>query len=118
MYSPARVQESVTNGVNPTLNRTSREIVGCIRSRQHSSLNTATAVVAHDDDMSDAQSLNAVRQDADRVVIDGLELVRDVPLCEERARWRREDRSLRNSGITDLPHKMKEQRNQFTEIDV
>ena len=59
--------------------------------------------MAHDDDVPDGQSLDAVRQDADRVVVGGLELVRDVPLCEERTRWCREDRSLRNSGITDLP---------------
>lgn len=92
----------MTDWVNPTLNRASRKIVGRIGSRQHSSLNTATPVVTHDDDVSDGQSLNAVGQDADCVVIDGLELVCDVPLCEERARWRREDRALRNSGITDL----------------
>ena len=53
-YSPARVPVSVTNRVNPVLNRISREIVGRIRPRQHCSLNTATSIVAHDDDMTDA----------------------------------------------------------------
>jgi len=90
----ARVQESVTNRVNPALNRTTRVIVGRIRPRQHCSLNTATSVVAHHNDVSDAQRLNTVRQDADRVIIDRLELVRDVPLGEERARRRGEDSSL------------------------
>lgn len=59
--------------------------------------------MAHHDDVSDAQSLNTVRQDADRVVVCGLELVGNVPLGEERTRRRREDRSLRNSGITNGP---------------
>jgi len=96
----AGVQVSVTNRVNPTLNRTAREIVGRIRLGQHCSLDTATSVVTHDDDVSDAQRLNTVRQNADHVVVDGLELVRDVPLGEEGAWWRRKDRTLQHSGIT------------------
>jgi len=95
----ARVQVSETDRVNPFLNRTTRGVARRIRPRQHRSCDTATSVVAHDDDVFDAQGLNAVRQDADRVVIDGLELVSDVPLGKERARWRREDRTLGNSGI-------------------
>jgi hypothetical protein len=93
-YSPARVQVSVTDRVNPILNRTAREVICRIRSRQHRGLDTATSVVAHDDNVSDAQKLNTVRQNADRVVVDRLKLVCDVPLGEERAGWRGEDRTL------------------------
>jgi len=57
----ARVQVSVTDRVNPTLNRTTRRVARRIRPRQHRSCDTATSVVAHDDDVSDAQGLNAVR---------------------------------------------------------
>jgi len=99
----ARVQESVTNRVNPALNRTTRVIVGRIWPKQHCGLNTATSVVAHHDDVSDAQRLNAVRQHADRVVIDRLELVRDVPLGEERARRRGEDRFPLKLGNHCIP---------------
>ena len=102
-YSPGRVGESVTDRVNPTLNRAAREIVGCIRLGQHGGLNTATSVVTHDDHMSDIQRLNSVRQNADRVVIDGLELVRDVPLGENGTWWCAEDRTLGNSRITNGP---------------
>jgi len=85
----------VTNRVNPTLNRVLREIIsGRIRSRQHGSFDTATSIVSHYDDVPDAQSLNPVRQHADRVVVDGLELVRNVSLGEDRARWRRENGAL------------------------
>jgi len=91
----ARVPISVANRVNPTLNRVLRGvIIRRIRSRQHGSFNTATSIVTHDEDMSDAQSLNSVRQDANRVVVGGLELVRYVPLCEERTRRRGKHCSL------------------------
>jgi len=84
----------MTDRVNPTLDRVLREIVGLIRSRRHGSFDTATSIVAHYDDVPDAQRPNAVRQDADRVVVDRLELVRDVPLGEDRSRRRREDGAL------------------------
>lgn len=84
----------MTDRVNPILNRTAREVICRIRSRQHRGLDTATSVVAHDDNVSDAQKLNTVRQNADRVVVDRLKLVCDVPLGEERAGWRGEDRTL------------------------
>lgn len=96
----ARVQVSVTNRVNPTLNRTTCGVACRIWSRQHRGLDTATPVVAHYDDVSNAQRLDAIRQDADRVVIGGLELVRNVPLGKERARRRRENCSLRDPRIT------------------
>jgi len=101
MYSPGRVGESVTDRVNPTLNRTTREIIGRIRFGQHGGLNTATSVVTYDDHMSDIQRLNPVRQNAHRVVIGGLELVRDVPLGEDGTWWRIEGSTLRDSGITN-----------------
>lgn len=95
----ARVHEGETNRVNPTLDRVERGVAGGIRSRQHGSSDTATAVVTHYDDVPDVQRPEAVRQDTDRVVVDGLELVRDIPLGEELTRWRGEDRALRNSRI-------------------
>jgi hypothetical protein len=67
--------------------------------------------VAHDDDVSNAQELDTVGQNAGRVVVDRLELVPDVPLSKDRAWWSREDCALRNQGIAeertdDQPQKM------------
>jgi len=89
-----RVQESLTNRVNPMLNRGTGGIAGRIMLRQHGSLNTATSVVTHDDNMVDTQSGDAIRQNANRAVIGGLELIRNVPLGEEHTRWRGKDRTL------------------------
>ena len=65
------------------MNRAAWEVTGRVRLRQHGSLDTATSVVTHDDDMCDTQSVNSVRQNANRVVIDRPELVRDVPLDKD-----------------------------------
>ena len=92
--SPGRVQVSVTDRVNPTLNRRTCGVVCRIWSRQHRGLDTATSVVAHYDDVSNAQRLDTIRQDADRVVVGRLELVPNVPLGKEGARRRRENCSF------------------------
>ena len=72
------------------------EVVGLV---EDGSLNTTTAVMAHDDDMTDSELGHTVREDGDSVKVLTTVLVRDITFGEEDTRRRGEDSSFGNSGV-------------------
>lgn len=60
-YSPSGVHIGGTDRVNPVLNRTAHGVVVSVRPRRHRGQNTAASIVAHNDDVLDAQRLDTVR---------------------------------------------------------
>ena len=73
------------------------EVIGLFEDR---SLNTATAVVTHDDDVVDFEFGHTVGDDGDGVEVSSSVLVRDVSFGEKDTRGRREICSFGNSRVT------------------
>jgi hypothetical protein len=96
--SPGRVVVQRSYWVDPSLNcfSGSVEMVGLV---EDGSLNTSTAVMAHDNDVTNSEFGHTVREDGDGVEVFTNVLVRDVTFSEEDARWGREDSPFRNSGV-------------------
>ena len=63
------------------------------------SLNTATPIMAHNDDVVDSEFRHPVCEGGDVVKVFSRVLVRDVALGEEDTRRRRENGSFGNSGV-------------------
>ena len=67
---------------------------------EDSSLDTTTAVMAHDDDMANIEFCYTVGEDGGGVEVSTSVLVRDVTFGEEHTWERSEDSSFGNSGVT------------------
>lgn len=96
--SPSGVIVQLSDRIDPILDYFSCpiEIFGSV---EDGSLDAATTVMTHDDDMADSEFRHTVCKDGDGVEVSASVLVRDVTFGEEDTWERSEDSSFGDSGV-------------------